>query len=144
MRFSTLKALAPALAFIGSCQRTATGPSRVFALPVSGDLVAEDGSPVSGATVAVTPVALSPVAHIQTGKCSGSPGLPRIVISDMSGRFASELTGGGAPSLICVSVVVSPPSSSGLQVAELAADSVVLGPPGIGRDSLVFHVVLAR
>jgi hypothetical protein len=46
--------------------------------------------------------------------------------------------------IACVTVDVDPPAGSGLQPGTSFADSVMIGPPGIGLDSVRIDVTLTQ
>lgn len=130
---------------VSSCRESGpTTVDRSFSLVVTGSVATLTRMPITGATVSVTPVSLSSAFRTPVGGCTGEAGKEVHLLTAADGTFALTLTGDGAPSWLCLSIQVVPPVSTGLHAASATVDSVLLGPQGVGRDTVVVRLTLIQ
>lgn len=128
-----------------ACRPEISGVNRTFVMAIVGTVVDDNGAAVTGAAVDVTPVSprqAGTIGATQVGSCFGISGGVTRVTTNAGGAFATSILGGGAPAILCLSLNVAPPPLSGLLPQTAVANSVVIGPPGIGQDTVRFRVTL--
>jgi hypothetical protein len=127
---------------MAACQPSkATGPSRLFSVAVQGRVATETGAPVAGAAVQINSVDIGSRSS-SGGKCTGDARIPVAAVTAADGSFLTEITAGGIPVTLCVTVNVTAPAGSGLGPASAVADTVVLSSPGV--DTLSFKLTLNK
>lgn len=122
----------PACQSPGPVEGTASGQGLTSAV-VFGRILSAAGTPVVGATVSAN-------VHGEAANCRpGGPGLTGgfPVTSDTAGNYRQVVTAPVAPTELCVSVRVVPPTGSGLSPAEASGSRVRMLPNASAtRDSV--------
>lgn len=107
------------------------------------------GTPVPGATIAVTSVDISPGvragerAVVGTGQCAGARPVEARTKADADGRFHMVLElGSPVRTLTCLAVVATPPARSPLGPIYLAMDSLEAGAIAAAGDSVRMDIIV--
>jgi hypothetical protein len=130
-----------AVLLIGCQNTTAVGVNRTFQMVVYGSVIGADGSAISSANIRITPVSLTGVIQGTSGRCGGTVGNTVSTVAGQDGKFSAVLHGAGGPTWLCLNIEATG-QSNGIMVARtLAVDSVLLGPPGVGRDSVAVQMI---
>jgi hypothetical protein len=112
-------------------------PSRLTHIRVAGRVVGEGGEPVAGATV-----------NIQIGISASGPGCQptanETVTTDESGAFAQTIRSGPLNYEACITLAVTPPTSTGLAPRTVSAPSVQFRSTDEPAPESRIEVVLAR
>ncbi len=118
-------------------------------LKTYGHVLDHFGTPVPGATVAVTSVDVSPAVpaverlSVGAGQCAGARPLTGRTVTRPDGHFRLDLELGRPPrTLTCLTIVATPPPGRPLARMELAMDSVAAAETIATGDSVRMDIML--